>query len=98
MQPTWHEPTQTVEGELLLIVKELENAVIQKNTYCSNDCPPNPCVCGPDASSFKPNKGDEKKPKLPKSKTQKHNKPKKGDDDKPKFGKATCPCTKDGGT
>tara|TARA_R110002110_G_scaffold192246_11_gene400308 strand:+ start:2238 stop:3011 length:774 start_codon:yes stop_codon:yes gene_type:complete len=88
MEPTWHEPTQTVEGELLLIVKELENAVIQKNTYCSNDCPPNPCVCGPDASSFKPNKGDEKKPKLPKSKKQKHN--------KPDFGKEERICSREG--
>ena len=51
---------QTPEGELLLIVKELE-----KNIGCAK------------TSDFKPNRGDEELPKLPKSKKQKHNKPKK---------------------
>jgi len=103
MKPTWHDPTQTPEGELLLLVKELEASLTKKN--CS-ECSAAPCVCGPsglDAGSFKPNRGDEEKPKLPKSKKQKHNKPKKGDDDKPDIGKAPeatmgCPCTEGGGT
>ena len=43
-----------------------------------------------DTSNFKPNRGDEKQPDLPKSKKQKHN--------KPKMEKASCPCTEDGGT
>ena len=101
MQPTWHNPTQTPEGELLLLVKELESALIQKNKNCNVGCAAGQCVCAPsstDTGSFKPNRGDEEKPKLPKSKKQKHNKPKKGDDDKPDFGKASCPCTEDGGT
>tara|TARA_R110000824_G_scaffold3689_5_gene17456 strand:+ start:9216 stop:9881 length:666 start_codon:yes stop_codon:yes gene_type:complete len=78
MQPRWHEPTQTLEGELLLIVKDLESQII-KNKYCK-ECGPSQCVCGPskgDAGSFKPNRGDEELPKLPKSKKQKHTKEKK---------------------
>ena len=87
MQPTWHDPTTTPEGELLQIVKQLESQVFVKNKECSV-CKNVSCSGhGPDASEFKPNRGDEEKPKLPKSKKQKHNKPKKGDDDKPDFGK-----------
>jgi len=85
MQPRWHEPTTTPEGELLLIVKQLEATIIQKNKYCNMGCSPAQCVCAPskdDAGSFKPNRGDEKLPKLPKSKKQKHTKEKKGKKDK----------------
>ena len=45
-----------------------------------------------DTSDFKPNRGDEELPKLPKSKKQKHNKPKKGEDDKMGHG-STCKTT-----
>jgi len=43
-----------------------------------------------DTSNFKPNRGDEKQPDLPKSKKQNYN--------KPKMEKASCHCTEDGGT
>lgn len=78
MQPTWHEPSKTPEGELLLLVKELESMVV-KNVSCNMGCS-DPDCCPPttdDAGSFKPNRGDEELPKLPKSKKQSHTKEKK---------------------
>ena len=44
MQPRWKDPMQTFEGELLLIVKQLESAIIKqtekagmcKNSMCKN--------------------------------------------------------------
>ncbi len=77
MQPTWHEPSKTPEGELLLLVKEMESMVL-KNVSCMNCSDPDCCPpATDDAGSFKPNRGDEELPKLPKSKKQSHTKEKK---------------------
>ena len=35
MQPTWKDPMQTPEGELLTIVKQIEASIVAKNKYCS---------------------------------------------------------------
>jgi len=58
MEPRWHDPSTTAEGELLQHVLQLEQIVkMRKNTNCS--------VCKGDCQcSFKPNRGDEKKPTL----------------------------------
>ena len=60
MQPTWHDPSTTAEGELLTLVKDLEHHVLakmNKNKNCMS-CK-GECQC-----NFKPNRGDEKKPAL----------------------------------
>ena len=79
MQPRWHEPTTTPEGELLLIVKELEATIIQKNKYCSI-CKNMSCSdhedCGPQVADYKSDRGEKTPPDLPKSKKQKHTKKK----------------------
>ena len=87
MQPRWHEPTTTPEGELLLIVKELEATIIQKNKYCSI-CKNMSCSdhedCGPQVADYKSDRGEKTPPDLPKSKKQKHTKEKKGKKEKTK--------------
>jgi len=58
MQPTWHDPSKTAEGELLQHVLNLEQIVkMRKNKNCMS-CK-GECQC-----NFKPNRGDEKKPAL----------------------------------
>ena len=62
MQPTWHDPSTTAEGELLTLVKDLEHHVLakmNKNKYCMG-CKGDGCK----QCNFKPNRGDEKKPAL----------------------------------
>lgn len=76
MQPRWHEPSKTAEGELLQHVLQLEQIVkgrMAKNMNCMN-CSDDSCPsCSKKASKagemdrkgeFKPNRGDEKQPTL----------------------------------
>ena len=67
MQPRWKDPLATPEGELLMIVKELE-----KNIGCADHSDH-----GAETADYKSDRGEKAPPKLPKTKKDpKHNKKK----------------------